>query len=214
MTEQPPPPTGDAQLAPSLQTLASDRRRDQTVELLSAACADGRLTLEDFSDRLETALQARTIPELAALEADLGVARPLPTPARPGVRAARSFVAIMSSAHGRGRLVLGPATRALAVMGEVVLDLRGAELAAGHSHIQAIAVMGSVKVVVPEGLNVELNGLALMGSKSLKGGTTLPPPEAPVIEVTAMAVMGEVAVVIKSAKPRRRRIGPFAWDSD
>jgi hypothetical protein len=119
----------------------------------------------------------------------------------------------MSSTEGRGRWVLGPATRALAVMGEVVLDLRGAELTAAHSQIKATAVMGSVKVIVPEGLNVELNGVAVMGSKSLKGGSALPPPGAPVIEVTAMAVMGEVSVVIKPAKPARRRIGPFSWDS-
>src|ERR1700760_1171576 len=51
--------------------LASDAERDHGVDLLRAAVVDGRLTLEEFSERVEVAQTARTEQELAALLRDL-----------------------------------------------------------------------------------------------------------------------------------------------
>ncbi len=192
---------------------ASDQRRDQCVAQLSSACADGRLGLEDFSTRVEQALSARTIAELVQLEADLG---PAPSPVIPTVPSqpmpAAWFVAIMSSTVRRGRWLLRPVSHALAVMGEVTLDLRGAEVTGRQSHISAIAVMGAIKVIVPEGIHVELDGLALMGSKSQRGGSERPLPGSPTVLITALAVMGEVKVVTKGSQRsktgRRPRQGP------
>src|ERR1700760_1306504 len=59
--------------------LASDAERDHGVELLRSAVVDGRLTLEEFSARVEVAQTARTEQELAALLRDLPV-----TPAASG----------------------------------------------------------------------------------------------------------------------------------
>jgi hypothetical protein len=50
---------------------ASDADRDQTVELLASAAAEGRLTLEEYSERSGSALSARTMGELAALTDDV-----------------------------------------------------------------------------------------------------------------------------------------------
>lgn len=50
---------------------ASDADRDQTVEALAAASAEGRLSLEEYSQRSEAALLARTRGELTSLTADL-----------------------------------------------------------------------------------------------------------------------------------------------
>jgi hypothetical protein len=106
----------------------------------------------------------------------------------------------MSSTVKRGHWLLHSSSHALAVMGEVTLDLRGAEVGALHSHISAVAVMGSVKVIVPEGINVEVDGLAVMGNKSVRGGADHPLPGAPTVAITAVAVMGEVTVVTKGPK--------------
>lgn len=179
--------------------LASDRERDQLVERLSAACADGRLDLAAFSDRLEAALSARTRADIKRLEADLG--QPAPTPVAVSAGSGTSwFVGIMSSAVRKGRWVLQPRSHALALMGECTLDLRGAEVLASHSHINAVAIMGSIHVIVPEGIDVDLDGLAIMGAKSMRIGTTRPLPGSPVIRVTALALMGEVSVVAKAPK--------------
>jgi hypothetical protein len=50
---------------------ASDADRDRVVDVLQAATADGRLTQEEFSQRMQAALSARTLGELAMLTADL-----------------------------------------------------------------------------------------------------------------------------------------------
>jgi hypothetical protein len=72
---------------------ASDAERDATVERLSAATGDGRLTLEEFSQRMEQTTSARTRAELDRLVADLPAdaatagteVAGLPRPGRPGM---------------------------------------------------------------------------------------------------------------------------------
>lgn len=51
---------------------ASDADRDRVLDLLRTAVGDGRLTADEFGERMETALSARTLGELAVLTADLG----------------------------------------------------------------------------------------------------------------------------------------------
>lgn len=201
MAELPPESALPARSGGGSQVLASDQRRDQSVALLSAACADGRLPLEHFSTRVDLALAARTVGELSQLEADLG---PAAAPSYPAMGSGRRppawYVAIMSSTVRRGHWLLHPSSHALAVMGEVKLDLRGADVGALYSHITAVAVMGSISVIVPEGINVELDGLAVMGNKSVRGGADHPLPGAPTVAITAVALMGEVKVVTKGPK--------------
>ena len=50
---------------------ASDADRDRVVDTLRVAVGDGRLTADEFGERMEAALSARTLGELAVLTADL-----------------------------------------------------------------------------------------------------------------------------------------------
>src|SRR5580700_9244435 len=50
---------------------ASDADRDRVLDLLRTAAGDGRLTADEFEERMEAALSARTLGELAVLTADL-----------------------------------------------------------------------------------------------------------------------------------------------
>jgi hypothetical protein len=52
---------------------ASDADRDRTIEVLKTGFAEGRLTGEEFAERQDRALEARTYRDLAALTADLPV---------------------------------------------------------------------------------------------------------------------------------------------
>jgi hypothetical protein len=52
---------------------ASDADRDRTTALLREHHAAGRLTAEEFSERMDAALNAKTLGELDALMADLPV---------------------------------------------------------------------------------------------------------------------------------------------
>ena len=60
---------GDGEPAAGIR--ASDAERDATLERLSAATGDGRLTLEEFSQRMDRATTAKTRTELDHLVADL-----------------------------------------------------------------------------------------------------------------------------------------------
>lgn len=53
---------------------ASDADRDRVIDVLRAATADGRLTADEFNERMEAALASRTFRELAPLTADLAAA--------------------------------------------------------------------------------------------------------------------------------------------
>ena len=70
------------------QVLASDADRDTAVGLLSAAFAEGRLTADEYDQRLSAAHVARTWPQLDQLTADL----PAPPAAATG-RAAHGMFA-------------------------------------------------------------------------------------------------------------------------
>lgn len=58
-------------MTPGPPIRASDADRDRTASLLHEHHAAGRLTPEEFHERLEAALTARTLDELDALTADL-----------------------------------------------------------------------------------------------------------------------------------------------
>ncbi|MFF7732262.1 DUF1707 domain-containing protein [Streptomyces sp. NPDC007984] len=58
----------------SPEVRASYADRDRVVDVLRVAAGEGRLTLEELEERLEAALSARTVGELAALTADLPAA--------------------------------------------------------------------------------------------------------------------------------------------
>ena len=66
------PPAGEPpETVPAPDVRASDADRDRVIDALRAATADGRLTADEFSERMEAALSSRTFRELAPLTADL-----------------------------------------------------------------------------------------------------------------------------------------------
>src|SRR5215470_9889397 len=202
MSDQPPPPI-----------LASDAERERTSEVLRQASVEGRLTLDEFSERVEQALAARTRDELQAVTRDLPAVAPArapqpmqsmqpiqpmqPAQAYPRTAArqpVRSSVSIMSAVERKGFWRVDAETLAVSVMGSCKLDLRGAAISAPVTTINAYTVMGSIDVVVPFGVEVELEGIAIMGSKEAKLKGPPPPPGAPVVRVNAFSLMGSVTV--------------------
>lgn len=70
MSPRPRVTPGDRHRA-TLRLRASHADRELAVDILRTSAGDGRLTAAELDQRLETALTARTIGELAALTADL-----------------------------------------------------------------------------------------------------------------------------------------------
>jgi hypothetical protein len=181
--------------------LASDAERERASEVLRQASVEGRLTLDEFSERVEQALAARTRDQLQAVTRDLPVIAPThpvhPVQAVRGTVArqpVRTSVSIMSSVERKGFWRVDEETLAVSVMGTCKLDLRGAAISAPVTTIDAYAVMGTVDVIVPFGVEVELEGIAVMGTKEAKLKGPPPAPGAPLVRINAFSLMGTVIV--------------------
>ncbi len=196
---------GETTQGSQLPILASDAERERASDTLRQASVEGRLTLDEFAERVERALAARTRDELQAVTSDLPASRPVSAVAGPRRPAVRFSVAIMSGVERKGFWRVDEQTLAVAVMGGCKLDLRGAAISAPVTVINAYAVMGEVDIVVPFGVEVELGGIAIMGSKELGLTGPPPPPGAPVVRINGYALMGSVTVRDKPRLGERLR---------
>lgn len=172
-----------------------DGERDEAIDLLAEAATDGRLTLDEYSERADKALTAVTRDDLAGLTSDLG-GRPATTsvavPAGDPLRAER-VVAMFASETRRGRWRVPARLAAAAVFGECMLDLQDASLYSRTTEIRAQALFGSIEILVPEGVEVQMTGMSLFGSRECRVDQDAP-AGAPVIEIRGHAVFGHIAV--------------------
>lgn len=176
---------------------ASDAERERIAAVLHGSATEGRITLEELSERLRLAYAARTQPELEAIVEDLP-GRDAASSEAGRTRAWRWTVAVIGNEERGGHWRPGADTRALALIGDCTLDLRQAQLESGVLHITAIALLGDVRVLVPPGVAVELEGIALLGDKNYRlGEAPAPPPGAPRVRVKGYAVLGDVTVMSK-----------------
>jgi hypothetical protein len=178
---------------------ASDSDRERVIALLGEALADGRLAHEEYSERMPLALAARTLGDLAVLTTDLAAPEHQPVQLNGG----EPVAALFTTTDRRGRWVVPAAMTCYAAFGEVVLDLREAILQERHVVITVYALFGKVRIIVPPGVEVVMNGTDILGRQ--RGGTAKRVPtssEVPVIEVRGYVAASEV---LARTPPRPRR---------
>ena len=78
------------------------------------------------------------------------------------------------------------------VVGSIKLDLRHAEIAAAEVNLHVESVLGSVKIWVPHGVSVEVEGQSMLGSRSV--AEDAPRPNAPLLRLRIDTVVGSVKV--------------------
>lgn len=188
---------------------ASDADRDAAAAVVNNALAEGRLTADEHSERLDAIYSAKTQSELVPLLADL-----------PGKRAAASatatpadltqphptgrIVAILSGATRKGTWQAEPVMEVLAVLGGVELDFRDAELPGNEIVLRATTVLGGVDITVPPEMRVVDNGIAIMGGREIHGGAGPADEGAPVLRLEGICVLGGVDVRRKARKGAKR----------
>jgi hypothetical protein len=170
---------------------ASDADRDRTIAELREHVAAGRLTLEEFSERVERAASARTLADLEALGRDL----PAATTTTPARRKAKRIVAVaFGSVEQTGRWRLSRRCLTLVAFGNSDLDLRRAELDGPVVSITAVLFFGNVDVYVPEGVDVDLGGLTLGGHRREWGTELDATPATPLLRVRVFSLLGTADV--------------------
>jgi hypothetical protein len=192
---------------------ASDFERDRVVALLGEAAADGRLTPDEHTDRVERAYQARTLGELAALTTDL--VGPTGQPIRLDGR--RAVAGMFGRDSRDGCWVVPDSLPVVAIFGEVELDFREALLQSGRIIIYATIILGTIHLIVPEGVVVETTGNTLL-TRRVTRNVRLPGQRTPgsgragrneaagqpVIELRAAGFGGTIKV---TSPKRQRRLG-------
>jgi Domain of unknown function (DUF1707)/Cell wall-active antibiotics response 4TMS YvqF len=203
------PRSGDHRSEPEQPpaVLASDAERDQSVELLRSAVVDGRLTLEEFSERVELAQSARTESELAALFRDLPMTPPPASPGAvrqspPGERQ-RAFCSRISRS---GPWSLPARGSYSSIFGTIDLDLRQARLSADVTELDVFNLFGTVTVIVPEGVGVSVDGGGLFASQVIDSPQVPPVRDAPQLRIHASGPGGTLYVRSKPPAGRLEKL--------
>jgi hypothetical protein len=189
---------------------AADSDRERVAEVLRQAAGDGRLTLDELDERLGRAYAAKTYAELEPITSDLpqAAADPRGSPAatmawasgRTGGKPTSRFgIAIMGGFRRRGHWVAPRHFTALALMGGGEIDLRDAAFAEGELTIRALALMGGIHIIVPDGAELHVHAIGIMGGVDEPGATPVQ-PGAPRITVVGLALMGGIEI---KHKPHR-----------
>jgi hypothetical protein len=165
----------------------SDAERDQAAALLREHAVAGRLTLDEFADRTERALHARTSEELGELTRDL------PSDLAPPKQRRRRYVIPIGGMERRGHWRVPERLTIVGGIGGAELDLTQAELEAPETTIDVYWLIGGVELTVPDGIEVELGGLTIIGGMEDHGGRR-PLPGSPRIRVRQFGLIGGVEI--------------------
>ncbi|MBE8474821.1 DUF1707 SHOCT-like domain-containing protein [Streptomyces justiciae] len=190
---------------------ASHADRDRVVDVLRIAAGDGLLTADELDERLEVALSARTLSELAGLTADLPVASAPAGGAAAGVVVPKDVVRIEQVFSGAveraGRWVL-PRRLELAVSWcDVTLDFTEAVITQGTLHVDVAMTGKTLTLVTGPGVEIDTDGLTLIHCKLKHRPMQTPPHGTPVrlrVELVGQKAHGRVVV-----RPPRR--GFWRW---
>lgn len=177
--------------------------REAAAAELQRAAGDGRLTLEEFSERVGAVWAADTSDALRAATAGVETAPPVGS-----LRSRSSVVSVFGDARRVGRWRLPRRVRGVALFGDIHLDLRRVVVEDPVVDIGLVTVFGNAYVAVPEGVEVELAGFDVLGDRELRLAAVPRRPGTPLIRIRAYGVFGDVTV--RTPKPGERP--PSWWD--
>ncbi len=131
------------------------------VETLLVASGYGRLTADELEDRVETALAARTLGELAALTADL----PTDTPTDPTAKDVLVVEQRGSRFERTGRWVVPKRIELRTQLCQVTLDFTEAVITSGTLHVDMDMRHCKLFIISTPGIEIDTDGLTLTYSK-------------------------------------------------
>jgi hypothetical protein len=208
-----------------------ETERQKAVDVLCEAFADDRLGVAEFERRVELAHRAESLQELRTLLSDLPSPtppvpvgkrdeRPLPSPLgrhptlpATEVREVGVIAGIFGGGTRSGAWRPARVNYAVGVFGGFELDFRTAPLPPGVTEVRVFAMFGGGEIIVPPGVGVEVSAVGIFGGfdETNQEGVAID-PEAPIIRVTGLAIMGGAGVSVRypgestrDAKRRRRQ---------
>lgn len=170
----------------------SDAEREHVGQLLQRAVGLGMLSLGEFTERMDTALAAKTRGELNAVLIDLPGVRLVGQPAAPPstfVNSSPAFTRQTPAANGAGDVIrsrlsgvsrrgpwqVPPTLHLNNWLSGVTLDFTEAIMSTQVVEVRVDDFAGSITLIVPAEATVDLNGLELIGSSVTNKVRTGPP---------------------------------------
>ncbi|MFF3415845.1 DUF1707 domain-containing protein [Streptomyces sp. NPDC002698] len=182
---------------------ASHADRDRVVDVLRIAAGDGLLTADELDERLEAALSARTLGELAGLTADLPSVGASGAEAKDSVRIEQ----VHSGAVERvGRWVVPRRLELAVTYCEVTLDFTDAVITHDTLRVDVGMTGKTLTLVTRPGIVVDTDGLRLVHCK-VEHRPAPAHPDTPValrVELVGEKAHGRVVV-----RPPRRTFGQW-----
>ncbi|MFE6408642.1 DUF1707 domain-containing protein [Streptomyces sp. NPDC057837] len=188
---------------------ASHADRDRVVDVLRIAAGDGLLTADELDERLETALSARTLKELAPLTADLPPA--LVETGAAGAEA-KDVVRIEQVHSGpverAGRWVVPRRLELAVTFCTVTLDFTEAVITHDRLRIEVAMTGKTLTLVTRPGIVVDTDGLQLTRSRIThrRSPAASDTPVTLRVELAGQKAHGRVVI-----RPARRTLGERLW---
>ncbi len=204
----------------------SDADRERVASVLGDALAEGRLTAEEHSERLDAVYAAKTRADIAPIVSDLpggSTALALSPGLEPRYASAGTIaqagapdrmIAVFSGISRKGVWQVPPAIESINVFGSTELDLREAVLPAREVRIRAFCILGSMEITVPPEMHVVDNGIALLGAREIPPDTEeSASPDAPVLRLSGISLLGGMTARRKRRKGDKAAKNLRPWES-
>lgn len=169
---------------------ASDADRAAVMQILEQAVGQGMLTLDEYSERADVALAARTRGELDTVIADLPHVRRQVVPAA-APEEVRSW---MSSITRKGQWTVPPHLRITTRMCSTTLDFTAAVVPGPVVRIDVDDYCSSTDMILPDGATADLNGVHHLGSSMSVKVPTAPTPAGLHVVLTGRVRFGSLTV--------------------
>ena len=189
------------------------RVRDFVIEQLKLNFAHDNLEVEEFETRLEQANQRGSKQTLLELVSDLPRLKDVDSKEIASYESAltintgrvadtANMVAVLSGNTRKGVWKPARSTRVIALLGGTELDYTEAVIPPGVIDLNVFCLMGGVEITVPEGMNVVVDVIPILGGADNKADAT-ENPDGPTLRIRGLLVMGGVDV--KTGNPKKKR---------
>ena len=183
--------------------------RDKVVDQLKYNLVHSHLEFDEFEQLARIAINTQSKTELLSLIEDLPVKDTTESTKQELVPYSEeeSIINILSSTKRKGAWSPPKHLKVTTVLGESALDFREVKLGPELRYISIGCCLGSVKIVIPQGVNVVSNVKNILGDVkviSLNQGRI--DPDSPTIVINGQVILGDVKIIAKGKEiPKKKR---------
>lgn len=191
----------------------NENLRQRILDDLSGTFSQDRIGIDEYEQRVQAVTAAKDDRELIAInadilhpehyagnnsnsKADIKMSQRGQAMINYGIAPShKDSIAIFSGSDLNGEFLAPRKMDSVAIFGGINIDLRRAAIPADGMTIEAVAIFGGVNIIVPEGVQIQVDGVAIFG------GFTRPQASfaesGPLIKITGAAIFGGVEVRFK-----------------